>query len=280
MIRTFEASFEGAELYGGLSRQACLTLHAPVPENIGVTLVYLPFYSGKIERYDSLPGTYQERIMTADKSVFGAPKGYFRNNQHLVLCSIGKMFILQLPRLSGIGVPLPVEISTGVSVKGLWQMMDPDGQLMVGAGFNADIGLLTRVAIDYDLRRKETIRHILLAVGLRDVLPSSMAWVNSPEGYNEVYMLTQSYGLSYTDQSGFLNGNWMVALALSKSVDLSYHAGIEAEYWNLVSFRAGISDRIPVLGAGIHYKNIFSDYALRFDRVDFSYVRLNVGVTF
>jgi hypothetical protein len=279
-LREFEFSIEGAEMYSGLSRQACATVHAPVQGNSGVTLMYLPFYSGKIAQYDSLPGTYQERLMVHDKTVFGNPKGYFRNNQHLVVCSIGKLFEFQLPRLPGVGLPLSFELGVGADIKGLWHMMDPDGQLILASGFNADLGVLSRIAVDYDLERKEATRHVLIAMQLKNILPTSISWQESYNDYHESFMLSQQYGVSYVDKSGFLGGNWTVAMALRKINDLSYHAGIEVEYWDKVFFRIGIADRVPVIGAGIHLKNFFTDYALRFDQISVSWVRLATGITF
>jgi len=279
-FRRFEVSLEGAEIYSGLSRQACGTIHAPVQGNIGVTLMYLPFYSGKIARYDTLPGTFEERLMTQDKTVFGNPSGYFRNNQHLVLCTVGKLFELQLPRIPGVGLPLSLELGVGAGVKGFWHMMDPDGQLILASGFNADLGILSRVAVDYDIERKESSRYVLIAMQLRNILPSSVSWQESYNDYDEPFEMSQQYGVSYADKSGFLGGNWTIAMALRKITTLTYHAGIEVEYWDRVFFRIGVTDRLPVIGAGIHLKHFFTDYALRFDRVSVSWVRIATGVTF
>jgi hypothetical protein len=267
-------------MYSGLSRQACGTIHAPVQGNSGVTLMYLPFYSGKIARYDSLPGTFQERLLVHDKSVFGTPIGKFRNNQHLLLCSVGKLFEFQMPRVPGIGLPLPVEVSFGASVKGYWQMMDPDGKLNLASGVNADLGVLSRIAVDYDIKRKVPSRHVLIAMELRNILPTSIVWQESYNDYDEPFTLSQHYGISFVDKSGFLGGNWTIALSLRKIIDVSYHAGLEVEYWNKVNFRIGVADRVPVIGAGIHLKHFYTDYALRFDQVSVSWIRLSTGITF
>ncbi|HEX2959525.1 MAG TPA: hypothetical protein VHO70_22005 [Chitinispirillaceae bacterium] len=279
-VRQYEVSVEGAEMYSGLSRQACATIHAPVQGNTGITLMYVPFYSGKIPRYDSLPGTYQERLLVQDKSVFGKHNGYFRNNQHLVVCSVGKLFEFQFPRLPGISLPLPVEVGLGADIKGFWHMMDPDGNLILASGFNADLGFVSRIAIDHDLRTMKPSRQILIAMQLKNIFPSSVNWQDSYNNYSEPFTFSHQYGLSFVDQSGFLGGNWTVALALKKYIDVSYHAGIEVEYWERVCFRVGLADRVPVIGAGVHLRHFFADYALRFDPVSVSWVRLATGVTF
>jgi hypothetical protein len=115
---------------------------------------------------------------------------------------------------------------------------------------------------------------------LKNILPTSIAWQESYNDYDEPFALSQHYGISYVDRSGFLGGNWTVALALRKTVAVSYHAGLEVEYWSKVFFRIGIADRVPVLGAGIHLKNFYTDYALRFDQVSVSWIRLSTGITF
>ena len=65
----------------------------------------MPFFSGEIPlRYSE--GTYQERIMDPGARSDGQPQGFFRNNQHYVVLSLGKLFSFYLPRTPGTGVPL------------------------------------------------------------------------------------------------------------------------------------------------------------------------------
>ena len=273
----YEFSAEVADLYHGLSRQACFSGHIPVQGNIGASLIYMPFFSGEIPFYDTLEGTYQERIMDPGARSDGQPQGFFRNNQHYVVLSLGKLFSFYLPRTPGTGVPLPLEIAAGINFKGFFQSMNPENVKRLGMGANLDAGLLGRIGLDYDLKKKEVCRNLILGISLRDFLPGEIVWINSMRNYREPFRLSQYYGIAYQDKSGDLVGNWTIALALEKRYGTSYHGGIEAEFWNTVSFRAGFSGRTPTLGAGIHYKQYYMDYAFRFDEIDLSYIRLTMG---
>jgi hypothetical protein len=279
-ITNYEISTEYANLYHGLSQQGCLGIHVPLQTQMGVSLVYTPFLSGKISLNDSLSGTYQERLNNENLRAQGLPTHHFDNNQHLILLSVGKKFSYTLPRLPGVGLPLPFEIFIGGNFKGYIQTMNPAGKKRMGVGVNLDAGLIGRVGLDYNLMSKHVSRWILVGAAVRDFIPSEIEWINSPLDYKERVKYSQYYGVSYVDKSGDLGGNWTIALSIHKQYEMSYHAGIEAEFWNFVSFRAGISDRNPTLGAGVHYNRYFLDYAFRFDDIDFSMMRLTVGVTF
>ena len=279
-IQKFEISAEIADLYHGMSQQACFAGHVPLQHDVGATILYTPFFSGDIPSYDSLEGTYQERIVDENLRPDGIPKGYFRNNQHLVIIALGKNFPLKLPRAPGGGLPLPLDIAVGINIKGYWQTMNPENRTHLGIGINADVGFLGRVGLDYNLKEKETSRQILLGIAVRDLLPSDIVWMQSPQEYRERIKYSQQYGMAYVDKSGDLRCNLTIALSLEKQYELSYHGGVEAEFWDMVIFRAGFSGKTPTAGAGIRYKQYFMDYAFRFDEIDFSYMRLALGVTF
>ncbi|NLE01169.1 MAG: hypothetical protein GX640_14975 [Fibrobacter sp.] len=269
----FEITAEIADLYHGLSQTGCFAARIPVQNEIGVSVVYVPFFSGDIPLFDKIPGLPNDKESWSD----GIPRGYFKNNQNVISLAMSKIWHLKLPRLPGSGYPLPLDILAGGGVKGFWQMMNPRGINYYGAAVNVDAGVIASIGLDYDLESKQTSRKIMIAAAIKDFLPNRVIWINSPENYVEKMKLTHSYGIAYEDRSGQLGGNWTVALSLKKQYEISYHAGIEAEFWNTVTFRAGISDRTPTLGAGIHYKKYFIDYAFRFDKIDFSYMRLTLG---
>lgn len=276
----YEISAEIADLYSGLSRQAVFSAHVPIQGGIGSSVIYMPFFSGSTPYYDSLDGTYQERIRNPALRSDGDPEGYFKNNQHYLVLTIGKLFPFHLPRVPGTGVPLPLEISAGVNFKGFLQTMNPKDVLHLGIGVNADAGLIGRIGLDYDLKKKEVCRNLILGISLRDIIPSQIMWMNSLQNYREPFKFAQYYGIAYEDLSGDLAGNWTIALALEKSQGLSYHGGVEAEFWETVSFRAGFSGKTPTLGAGFHYRQYFMDYAFRFDEIDLSFIRLTMGIVF
>lgn len=156
--------------------------------------------------------------------------------------------------------------------------MNPDDKKYIGAGVSVDAGLIATIGLDYDLKRKETDRQVLIGITIRDFIPSEVVWLNSVQDYKEPFRYSQYYGIAYVDKSGDLGGNWTIALSLKKQYELSYHGGIEAEFWNTISFRGGFSGKTPTLGAGVHYKRYFMDYAFRFDQIDFSYMRMTLGV--
>lgn len=280
LLDKFELSAEIADLYHGLSNQACFAVHVPVQNQLGVSLLYLPFFSGEIALQDSLEGTEQSRQLDQSLRADGSVKGFFRNNQHLMLLSSGKTFSYSLPRAAGSGYPLPIEFTLGLSTKIYWQTMNPGDIRGLGIGVNGDIGFIGRVGIDYDLVKKEVCREIVIGASIHDILPGKIIWVNSNDNYKEPVQISQFYGISYIDKGDFFPGNWTVVLALKKQYEITWHGGIEAQFWNTVAFRAGLSGKTPTVGAGIHYKYYFIDYAFRFDSIDFSYLRITLGVRF
>ena len=138
---------------------------------------------------------------------------------------------------------------------------------------------MVRIGLDYDLSKKVTNRNIVFGNCCRDFLPAEIIWVHSPLGYREKIRYSHYYGISYVDKSGDLGGNWTFALALDKQYTTSLRLGLEAEFWNIAVFRAGLSGKIPTLGAGVHYKRYYMDYAFRFDKIDFHFP-YDFGCTF
>lgn len=279
VLEKYEISAEVANLYHGLSNQACFAAHIPV-QKVGVSLMYLPFFSGDIALQDSLIGTEPGRLIDQSLRADGSVKGYFRNNQHQITIAAGKNYSLSLPRVPGSGYPLPIEFTLGLSTKIYWQTMNPGNVRGLGIGFNSDIGFIGRIGIDYDLTRKEVSREFSIGVSVHDIFPTKIKWVNSIDDYKEPVKVSQFYGMAYIDKSYNIPGDWTIALAIKKQYELTWHGGIEALFWDMAAFRVGISDRMPTVGAGIRYKYYFLDYAFRFDKIDFSYLRITLGAQF
>jgi hypothetical protein len=283
-MRHYEVTGEGAELYDNLSRQACAAVAVPITGGLGITALYAPLFSGPIAQYDTLKGIYKDRLQNEALRADGSSLGEFLNNQHLVIVSVGKLLALTMPRPAQGGFPLPLDIGAGCSFKTGWQTMNPAGVTRMSMNVNLDAGITARVGLDYDLHRKNVSREVLVAAAIRDFLPSPVVWIGSRDEYNvgEVYreFIEPSYycGCSYVDRSGILWARWTLLAAVVKQYKITYHYGIESEFWNIIAFRAGLSDRVPTLGAGIRYRKLFLDYSFKFDDLAYSYVRLTVGV--
>ncbi|MBN1129360.1 MAG: hypothetical protein JXA71_10255 [Chitinispirillaceae bacterium] len=285
-LSKYEFSTEFADLYGGLSQHGCVAMAVPLSEGLGASALYMPFLSGPIDRFDALQGTKSDRDADVNLRPDGTPLSSFSNNQHLIVVSVGKLFSFPMPRSSDASFPLPFEIGAGASFKSFWQTMRPDSLMRMGMGANLDAGVIMRVGLDYHLVRKEVSRQLLFGASARDFLPSPMVWLKSRDEYHhtEEYRedLSRSYysGLSYVDKSGNFGGNWTLSAALEQRYRLSWHYGIEAEFFNMIAFRGGFSDKVPSVGAGIRYDRFFLDYSLRFDELAFSYIRLAAGIRY
>ncbi|MBN2036979.1 MAG: hypothetical protein JW768_09585 [Chitinispirillaceae bacterium] len=284
-LDSYEFSAEFADLYGGMSHHGCVAMTVPFSDNLGSSVMYLPFLSGPIERYDTLLGSYTQRQDDRQEwRANGKPLSTFSNNQHLIVVSIAKMFPLSMPRSSEASFPLPFEIGAGFSFKSFWQTMKPDTLLYMGMNVNLDAGMLMVIGVDYSIEKKKVSRQILLGASARDIVPSPVVWINSRDEYNpnREYreMVTRSYyaGMAYVDKSGNLGGNWTLSAGAQRQYRTTYHFGIEAEFWDMVAFRTGLSDKVPSVGAGVRYKKYFLDYTFRFDELAYSYVRLALGV--
>ena len=285
-LRRYELSAEFADLYGGMSQHGCVAMAIPLSEGLGTSVMYLPFFSGAIPYYDTLLGTMSQRQADPNLRPDGNARSTFSNNQHLLVMSIARLFSQAMPRAPDAGFPLPFEMGVGCSFKSFWQTMKPDSILRMGMSVNLDAGMIMRVGLDYNFKKKEVSRQILFGFTARDFLPSPVIWINSRDEYDpeQEYReeITRSYysGLSYVDKSGNFGGAWTLTAAIEKRYTLTYHYGIEAEFRDMIAFRAGLSDKIPAVGAGVKYKRYFLDYTFRFDELACSYVRLAFGIRY
>ncbi|MCX7727628.1 MAG: hypothetical protein N2053_12370, partial [Chitinispirillaceae bacterium] len=283
-LNKYEFTIEGADLYGHISQHGCIAVTAPIHKSIGAAISYQPFYSGVIEEYDSIsPSTVESGIKTF------SPTGYFKNYHHLFTLSSARKLSWVLPRFSETDIKRTADFAAGVNIKAYLQTMNLRGYRYIGMGYNFDFGLAAKIVLDTDLKTGEMIREFIVGATIRDFFPSNVKWIysvktklyNSPQGYREPFSSGQYYGIAYIDKSGDFFADWTIALCLHKEYGkITYHGGIEAEIFKTICFRIGLSDRIPTLGAGIKYKNFFTDYALRFDEINPSYIRLTLGVFF
>ena len=282
-IRQYEVSAEGADLYQTLAQQGCFAGSAPLKKNLSTAVSYQPFYSGLLRQYDSIPDAAYFSGLTQHK-----PTGYFKNYHHTAHFSLSRIFSMKFPRLTSTSLPKPLDIAIGTSLKMYLQTMDPGGRMHIGMGYNADLGIITRLGLDFDIRKNRVSRELYFGASLRDILPTEVIWaysgnehwLYSPEGYREPYRFAQYYGIAFTDRSGDLFANWTFALSLHKEYEVSYHGGIEAQFWEKVFFRAGFSDKTPTLGAGVQFPRFYIDYAFRVEEIALSFARLTVGFTF
>jgi hypothetical protein len=279
-VKQYEISAEYARLYGNLSSHGCAALHVPLQEQMSVDAFYVRYQSGAIKLWDSLPGTELQRLQEPSLRADDSYNGFFYNDQNLAVLSLAKIFPMPIPRPTSYSYPLPVDVSIGVSFKDFWQTLNPNGKVRMGMNINCDAGLLLRVSIDYDLKKKQVCREIYAGVTLKDFLGTRVVWLHSPDNYEETVDGIQYYGISYIDKTHFLGANWLVSFALEKSYDLTYHTGIEAEFFDLIALRVGLSQNVWTCGAGVTYRNYSLDYAFRFDDIDFSPLRLAFRVSF
>ncbi len=279
LSNAYETSVEGAKLYGGLSSLGVISFNAPVQKGLSAGLMYKAFFPDNIYEWDSLPGTFFDRQY--NYSIDGYPAtGVFHNNQHNIIATLAKNFSIPIPRPSSFSLPMPVDICIGLNIKSLIMTMTPKNTVRMGYNINIDMGLLFRLGVDYDLAKESIRREILIAVAMKDFLPTKMVWLHSYEDYEEPIDFVQAYGLSYIDRSGFLFGNWTISLAMYRQYETTLHAGLEGEFFDIVAFRCGVSNKVATLGAGVHYKNYSVDYTFTFDEIDYSMLRLAAGVKF
>jgi len=275
-----EVSAEYASLYGGLSSQACAAFRAPLKEGMSVGIAYEPFFSGDINLWDSLPGTYLQRQMDPAKRADGSSQGIFTNAQNTLSLSLSKLFSLPIERPTSYSYPLPIEVATGLSFKGYWQTMNPRGKLRMGMNVNCDLGLLLHVGIDYDVSRKMVSRECFAGISIKDALGTKVVWLHSPADYQEKVDASEYFGFSYVDKTGILGANWTLTLGGARFYTTVFHGGIEAQFWNMVAFRAGLSDKTITAGVGLAYRSYCLDYAFSFDDLAYSPLRLSLGYSF
>ena len=275
-----EVSAEYASLYGGLSSQACAAFRSPLQDGMSVGIAYEPFFSGDIDQWDTLQGTYLQRQIDPSKRADGTSSGIFTNTQNTLLVSLSKLFSLPIERPTSYSYPLPIEIASGLSFKGYWQTMNPNGKLRMGMNVNCDLGLLLHIGLDYDLVRKIVCRELFTGISIKDALGTKVVWLHSPSNYQEKVDAAEYFGLSYVDKTGILGANWTLSLGGERFYTTVFHGGIEAQFWNLIAFRAGLSDKTITAGVGLVYKSYCLDYAFSFDDLANTPLRLSLGYVF
>ncbi|MDG5814812.1 hypothetical protein QA601_06980 [Chitinispirillales bacterium ANBcel5] len=286
MLSEFEVSLEYANLFWGLAHHGVIALHMPLENaGIGLSALLIPFYSGTIQKWDTLSGTFQQRLHNPDLRADGSSDGHFYNTSTMMVVSLGRLFSIPLPRSAAGDLPLVMDVGSGVNFKGTWQTTNIDDKVRVGMNATLDLGVLMRFGVDYDFNYKKLSRFISLGVSLRNVIPSKMMWSHSDDGsgkreYKEPVHGTQHFGISYSDYSGFWGADWILTVSVIRNYAQTYHFGVEAEFWNTVSFRVGLSDKVPTLGTGVKFRNYFLDYAFRFDKLEYSPVRITMGFNF
>ncbi|MFP4163807.1 MAG: hypothetical protein ACLFQB_02225 [Chitinispirillaceae bacterium] len=285
MLRRYEASLEYAGLYWGLSHHGAAAFHTPLQDETGITGLVMPFYSGAITTYDTLPGTLHERLLDPSKRADGSGTGVLTDNQTLFLLALGKMFSFPIPRSTFAGQPRTVDVAFGGAFRGITHTIKYKEKVRMGMNANIDAGIVARVGLDYDFNTKETVRFLTLGATFKNFIPGKVTWAHSVDEsgigeYSEPLKAIQYYGIAYEDRSQLFGGDWVFALSIHNDYEVSYHGGVEAVFWDIAAFRAGFSDGVPTLGAGITYQNYFFDYAFRFDPVDISPLRVVAGVVF
>jgi hypothetical protein len=293
-VDSAEVWAEGARLYEGLSEQGALIAGMPVQQTLAVAAIYTPFFPGAMQRNDTLQGSYTERLYDESLRADGKSSEWMTFNTHQIGLSLAKRYRLEFPRAAAVSFPLPVDIGFGLTARYLWHTVRLDSTVRMGMNLNLDIGMLLQIGVDYDLRAKAVSRRVCLAAAVRNAVPSEVVWVNSPYGYREPVDNTQLLGLSYIDEAGIGWLQWTVGLALHRNRGetlspqgepmlrwvTTRHLGVELGFFDIVDIRAGISDKVVTLGAGVAYQRYRLDYAFRFDRIANSALRLGAGVLF
>jgi hypothetical protein len=278
-LRSFQFSAEYGDLYGGLSHTGCFVFKTPIQDQMSFAALYVPFYSGDHEFHHALPQSFAE-MQENGTWPDGEPEGTFGNNQHLAGLTVARLFPLPVPRPGGFNTPFPVDAGAGCTFKWHWQIINPEGIRKMGMNVNLDIGGILRIGAQYDIARREVIREILLGAAIKDAVPSRMMWMYTEEPYQEIVDMSSYFGIAYIDKTGLLWVDWTISAAIKKSYEQTYHGGLEITAFDIVSVRAGMSGRTPTLGAGIAYKRLSFNYAIRFEEIAISPVRLSLGIVF
>jgi len=292
---SFTCSIEGARLYNGLSHHAGAFLSVPLREQVNTALLYSGFFSGPIKKYSPLQGSFPERIADEDLRANGSYDGVFVNNHHIVILTFAKDYRLRFSRTAGIAIPRPILLGFGVNVKFYGQTMNPDNIQHVGMNLNMDAGCVLRIGVDYDLKENEIARALNIGLSMKNIVPSDMIWLDSEDEYTEEVDPSFYFGVSFDDHRGIRDIiTYTVALSYHREMvekndfengarivyGNSYHGGLEIVLLKKVFIRAGVSDKIPVLGAGIRFGKIKIDYSFSFDEIDYSPVRLALSAIF
>lgn len=257
-IKKREVSAMHAFLYGGLASYDNVSYVQPLPNgvSIGVNLTRLtvsdiPHFS---ESY--LIGTnVDQRINNSAYHLPGIPDGKFGSADDLYQFAFAKQFSYDA-NMGWLFFEIPFDFHLGGNVKfvkrKLWKNYG------TGAGFDLSFKVSTDMAVVFD---QEELGKLDFGMNFQDVAGTKIAWDTTNNMTDEVLFNTK-LGLAVRQPIPPLKSELKLAYDYDYVFDGSSHYGIEWDYADKGSLRAGYYEKNISFGASINIYDVYLDYAL------------------
>jgi len=257
-IRKSEVNLMHAFLYNGLAAYDNINYSQPLPNEVTIgfnitrlTIDDIPYFD---EKY--LLGTnVDQRINNSTLQLTGIPDGKFRSIDDMYQFAFAKHLRYDA-NLGWLFFEIPFDFYFGGNIKFIKREVFKN----LGNGTGVDLGMMVKtdlaIVFDYDL-----LGDIALGANFQDISGTDITWDTATEHKDEILYNTK-LAVAIYQPLPILNSNVILAFDRDYVYGGTNHYGIEWDYANLGSLRAGYYDENFSCGASVNVYGVNLDYAL------------------
>jgi len=250
-IKKRALSFMHAERLSGLETYDFVGYGHNLKSIGSIAFTFIRLGISDIPRFPELKGSHEQRISNVSLRPSPTPIGYFDDQENAVFLSYGKNLPAEIDLLYA---RTPVDLSLGASVKYIRQNLGD----AYANGWGVDCGISLIIDLREMLEQEMGGKFILAAV-VQDILRGTHLKWNT--GHEDIISDNLKIGWAYVHSTRRFH-----QIALSIDVDFrnddTLCAGIEYQFMNTLSLRAGLRNTDIAAGAGIAISSFFAvDYA-------------------
>lgn len=284
-LKSHDVYFGHTGLYGNIANFNAGLLAVVLPSRVGVGLGYKRFEDSDINMYPNLETSIGERLREYDLRATGSPSGWMSNVQDAILVSAGKVYALEMPRLTFHSLPAPLFLGVGATFKffrNQFRLNPGSGNptAYYGANTNMDLAFSMQIGLQVDPKTRAIERLFGFGANLNDVLGTPVNYAYSITQYSETTDRSYVVGLCFIERTRWVRGQLMLTLDIDRQYGRVSHVGCEYAYRNVLALRAGLDSGYPTVGAGITYKYFRIDYAYAYNPLAGTPLQVGMGISF
>ncbi len=257
-LRSSEVSAMHAFLYNGLASYDNISFCQPLPNDVTIgfnvtrlTISDIPYFD---EEY-LLNTNVDQRINNSNLHLPGVPDGKFKSVDDLYQFAFAKHLHYKA-NLGWLFFEVPFDLHVGGNIKYIKRQIKDN----LGTGTGVDLGMLLKTDLGtiFDI---DGFGDIAIGINFQDVSGTEISWDTTTEHRDEVLFNTK-VGLALIQPIEKLKSKVVLAYDSDHVYNGTKHYGLEWEYNDIGSIRAGYYDSNFTCGASIRVYGIMLDYAL------------------